>query len=231
MKETLTISQIIAEIKRLDTILKEERSRLDLVRFYRKDEPNIGGRTIKEHTEKMKADLQSYIDTQKRLFALKSALSKANRETTLRVPAQPILAAILSQIIDDNETEEITIAEAINRKIFFKNTLLEEAKALMVKFSRNMSEKEVLDRIVAEDVNNALNRKFPPDMRNNWSIEKWNEEKKKHMEDAEVIRIDPCRIVDTDAITKYSNAVSKYLSDIDVLLSQINAITRVDIEY
>ena len=231
MTEKMTISQMIAETKRLDVVMREERDKIDFVKFYRKDKPFINGRTVKEHTDKMQADLQSYIDNQKRLFAIKSALSKANRETTLTVPAQPLLANFISASYDENQTEEITIAEAINRKIFFKNILVEEARSLMRRFSQDLAYKNRLDEEVEFYISETLNKKFPQDARQAWNMEKYNEEKKKEAENTQVIRIDPANLVDTDAIAKYSNAIAKYLSDIDTLLSQVNASTVVEIEY
>jgi len=231
MKETMTISQLIAETKRIDVVMLSLRNNMDLVVFYRKDNPFIKGRTIEEHEAKMKADLQSYIDNQTRLFAIKSALSKANRETVLKVPMQPSLADVISGKYDENKTEEITIAEAINRKLFYKNILVKEADSLLNHFNKDLQAKQRLDFEVENYVNNILSKKFPQDAKQAWSVDKFNEEKKKELNNAEVIRIDPCNIVGSEAITKYANAIGKYLSTIDTLLSQINASTIVEVEY
>ena len=68
-------------------------------------------------------------------------------------------------------------------------------------------------------------------MKQTWSVEKYNEAKKRETENAEVIRLDPANVVSTEAVTKYMNAVLKYLSTIDTLLSQVNASTTVEVEY
>lgn len=230
-KETMTITQMIAETKRLDRILKEARMEMTLIKFYRKDNPFINGRTVEEFTNKMKADLQSYIDNQKRLSAIKKALTKANRSTTLTVPTMPLLINYLSPLLDDDGEEEITIAEAINRKIYFKNILLEESRQLLRMLNNDLREKNDLDEQVANYIERTLSKKFPPELKQAWSTEKYDEAKKREIENTEIIRIDPCNLIDTDAISKYANAVAKYLADIDTLLSQVNASTTVEVEY
>ena len=231
MKESMSIAQLIAETKRLDRVMQEARDGLSFVTFYRKDKPFKNGRTIEEHEAKMKADIQSYMDNQHRLFAIKSALNKANRETELEVPAMPLLLNFVNDSYDENQTEKITIAEAINRKIFFNNILINEAKSLVRVYNRDLSNKASVDKEAELYVREQLEKQFPAEMKQTWSVEKYNEAKKRETENAEVIRLDPANVVSTEAITKYMNAVLKYLSTIDTLLSQVNASTTVEVEY
>ena len=231
MKESLSISQLIAETKRLDRVMQEARDGLSFVTFYRKDKPFKNGRTIEEHEAKMKADIQSYMDNQRRLFAIKSALNKANRDTELEVPAMPLLLNFVNDSYDENQTEKITIAEAINRKIFFNNILTNEAKSLVRVYNRDLSNKASVDKEAELYVREQLEKQFPAEMKQTWSVEKYNEAKKRETENAEVIRLDPANVVSTEAVTKYMNAVLKYLSTIDTLLSQVNASTTVEVEY
>jgi len=231
MKESMSIAQLIAETKRLDRVMQEARDGLSFVTFYRKDKPFKNGRTIEEHEAKMKADIQSYMDNQRRLFAIKSALNKANRETELEVPAMPLLLNFVNDSYDENQTEKITIAEAINRKIFFNNILINEAKSLVRVYNRDLSNKASVDKEAELYVREQLEKQFPAEMKQTWSVEKYNEAKKRETENAEVIRLDPANVVSTEAVTKYMNAVLKYLSTIDTLLSQVNASTTVEVEY
>ena len=231
MKESMSIAQLIAETKRLDRVMQEARDSLSFVTFYRKDKPFKSGRTIEEHEAKMKADIQSYMDNQRRLFAIKSALNKANRETELEVPAMPLLLNFVNDSYDENQTEKITIAEAINRKIFFNNILINEAKSLVRLYNRDLSTKASVDKEAELYVREQLEKQFPAEMKQTWSVEKYNEAKKRETENAEVIRLDPANVVSTEAVTKYMNAVLKYLSTIDTLLSQVNASTTVEVEY
>ena len=231
MKESMSIAQLIAETKRLDRVMQEARDGLSFVTFYRKDKPFKNGRTIEEHEAKMKADIQSYMDNQCRLFAIKSALNKANRETELEVPAMPLLLNFVNDSYDENQTEKITIAEAINRKIFFNNILTNEAKSLVRVYNRDLSNKASVDKEAELYVREQLEKQFPAEMKQTWSVEKYNEAKKRETENAEVIRLDPANVVSTEAVTKYMNAVLKYLSTIDTLLSQVNASTTVEVEY
>jgi len=227
----MSIAQLIAETKRLDRVMQEARDGLSFVTFYRKDKPFKNGRTIEEHEAKMKADIQSYMDNQRRLFAIKSALNKANRETELEVPAMPLLLNFVNDSYDENQTEKITIAEAINRKIFFNNILINEAKSLVRVYNRDLSNKASVDKEAELYVREQLEKQFPAEMKQTWSVEKYNEAKKRETENAEVIRLDPANVVSTEAVTKYMNAVLKYLSTIDTLLSQVNASTTVEVEY
>lgn len=229
MTERLTIAQLIAESKRVENEIDRHRVQMDLIIFYRKDCPFRDGRTIEEYTNKMKEDMQSYMDMQKRLFALKSALCKANRETTLKVPGMPVMADIIAG--KKLEEEEITIAEAINRKVFFKSVLARDAVSLVTIFTNGLKTKAVLDREADIYVAKQLEKQFPSDMKASWSVEKYNEAKKRETAATEVIRVDPCGLVENNAIKIYSDEVQKYITTIDSLLSQVNASTFVEFEY
>ena len=82
-----------------------------------------------------------------------------------------------------------------------------------------------------EEVDEQMLRKFPQDSKQNWSQERYNEERKKEQALVEVQRIDPLNLIGTNAVQKFFNSIQDYLTKIDVILSEANASTKVEIEY
>ena len=242
MKEKLSIMQMIAEEKAIKkSILDIINEDFKLVSYYQKNRPFVGARSVEEQEKQQKAKLQSINDLLVRLSAIKRAHTKANRETLVMVPAEPILFNFINGKSVDNE--EITIAEAINRKNNYmnrKNSMFTDspnismyriAQELLQVYTHDFNAKNSFDERARSEVQEQLNRRFPSDSKNSWSQERYAETKKLLEEEAEVIRIDPFGLVDNEAIRKYYDAIRRYILDIDTIISQANASTIVEFEY
>lgn len=241
MTEVLTITQMISEEKAIrQKICNLIRTDFKAISYYQKNRPYVGARTVEEQTRDQEEKWQSLQDLFKRLKAIKSAHTKANHTTLVTVPCEPDLGALIRG--EKVGMEQITIAEAINRKNAYRarrgtsetpETLSMEslARNLLTVFSNDFNAKTDYDRKAEAEVDQQMARKFPQDSKQNWSQERYNEERKKEQALVEVQRIDPLDLIGTNAIQKFFNAIQDYLAKIDVILSEANASTKVEIEY
>lgn len=241
MKEQLSIMQMIAEEKAIKKKIADLISNdFKLIGYYQKNRPFCGARTAEEQEKDQKAKLQTLNDLFKRFSAIKKAHTKANRETLVVVPEEPNLFNLIKGI--EPGKEEITIAEAINRKNTYSSPkknkydrndidFEEITNTLLNIYTDNFNAKSSYDRRAATEVQEQLDRRFPSDSKNSWSQDRYAETKKQLEAETEVIRIDPYKLIENNAIQKFYDAVQKYIMNIDTILSQVNASTIVEVEY
>lgn len=241
MKEQLSIMQMIAEEKAIKKKISDLISNdFKLIGYYQKNRPFCGARTAEEQEKDQKAKLQMLNDLFKRFSAIKKAHTKANRETLVVVPEEPTLVNLIKGI--EPGKEEITIAEAINRKNTYSSPkknkygksdidFEEITNTLLTIYKDNFNAKSSYDRRAATEVQEQLDRRFPSDSKNSWSQDRYAETKKQLEAETEVIRIDPYKLIENNAIQKFYDAVQKYIMNIDTILSQVNASTIVEVEY
>lgn len=230
-KEILTISQLIAECKstqnKIFTLVGDKDFRL--VEFYIKSKPYIDARTIAEVETRITSDFDKLADLEVRFNALNKARIKANAETMVKVPEQLSLRDIFAG--KEPKEEEITIAEAINRKKVYNNML----KSLVANFDRQLStasrRREKLEYESANLVNHDLDQQFPRDVQKNWSSDAQKKAKEELEQKYEVVRLDPKDVMANDSVDKLKSAVSDYIGKIDTILSIVNAKTEVEVEY
>ena len=241
MKEQLSIMQMIAEEKSIKKKIVDLISNdFKLIGYYQKNRPFVGARTAEEQEKDQKAKLQTLNDLFKRFSAIKKAHTKANRETLVVVPEEPNLFNLIKGI--EPGKEEITIAEAINRKNTYSSPkknkygrndidFEEITNTLLTIYKDNFNAKSSYDRRAVTEVQEQLDRRFPSDSKNSWSQDRYADTKKQLEAETEVIRIDPYKLIENNAIQKFYDAVQKYIMIIDTILSQVNASTIVEIEY
>jgi hypothetical protein len=242
MKEELTLTQILAEEKstmiQIHNLVHSDG--FCFVTYYLKNSPYVGPRSNEEQTKYQKATMQSFFDLMTRLKALKRAHTRANHTTMVTVPCEPDFQTLLNG--GEVGTEEISIAEAINRKNFYKGrskaTIANDnfpmavlAQLLLQKYTKNCKERSIYEEKAKNEVRAQMERKFPSDSKQSWSQDKYNEERAKEEANVEVIRIDPLDFIGTDAISKFYNAIQDYIVRIDSIISEANATTRVVVEY
>ena len=90
-----------------------------LIAVYSRDTFILDGFTINDWEEQAKEKWRSLNNKIRRRNALKNAILRANLANTIRVPK----FASLDNITKSDETEEISFAEAIARKAYYKETL------------------------------------------------------------------------------------------------------------
>lgn len=236
MKETLSIMQMIAEEKAIKKkIYNVIQNDFNLISYYQKNRPFCGARTAEEQEKDQKAKLQTINDLLKRFYAIKRAHTKANRETLVFVPEEPNIFNNLNKDRVPGK-EQVTIAEAINRKNTYqsKNDQIDIenlARILYSKYTKDFNAKTIYDDKAKSEVQEQLSRRFPSDSKTSWSPDRYAETKKQLEAETEVIRIDPYKLIENNAIQKFYDQVQQYIMEIDTILSQANASTIVEIEY
>ena len=117
-KETITLREGLRLLNTLDRKIKTS-SDNTLIAVYSKDTFILDGLTIDDWEEQAKDKWRSLNIKIKHRNALKNAILRANLANTIRVPK----FVSLDSVNRNNETEEISFAEAIARKAYYKETL------------------------------------------------------------------------------------------------------------
>lgn len=117
-KETITLREGLRLLNTLDRKIKS-RSEDALIAVYSKDTFILDGLTINDWEEQARDKWRSLNIKIKKRNALKNAILRANLANTIRVPK----FVSLDSVNRNNETEEISFAEAIARKAYYKDTL------------------------------------------------------------------------------------------------------------
>ena len=117
-KETMNLREALRMLNNLDRKIKS-RSEDTLIAVYSKDTFILDGFTINDWEEQARDKWRSLNIKIKKRNALKNAILRANLVNTIRVPK----FVSLDNITKSDETEEISFAEAIARKAYYKETL------------------------------------------------------------------------------------------------------------
>ena len=117
-KETITLREGLRLLNNLDRKIKAS-SENTFIAVYSRDTFILDGFTISDWEEQAKDKWRSLNNKIKKRNALKNAILRANLVNTIRVPK----FVSLDSVNRNNETEEISFAEAIARKAYYKETL------------------------------------------------------------------------------------------------------------
>jgi len=230
-KEILTIAQLIAECKntrnKICNIIGDRE--FTPVQFYIKAKPYIGPRTTDEVAERIVSDLDKTSDLIVRFEALNKARIKANAETLVKVPEQISLNELFAG--KEADFEDISIAEAINRKKYYKDFLLSIVSTMEHSMQNAARRKGQLEMEAKGNIDKELDQQFPRDVQKNWSSDAQKKAREDLEKKYEVVRLDPKDIIKNDSIAKFKEIVIDYINKIDTVLSIVNAKTEVEVEY
>ena len=230
-KEILTIAQLIAECKntrnKICNIIGDRE--FTPVQFYIKAKPYIGPRTTDEVAERIVSDLDKASDLIVRFEALNKARIKANAETLVKVPEQISLNELFAG--KEADFENISIAEAINRKKYYKDFLLSIVSTMEHSMQNAARRKGQLEMEAKGNIDKELDQQFPRDVQKNWSSDAQKKAREDLEKKYEVVRLDPKDLIKNDSITKFKEIVIDYINKIDTVLSIVNAKTEVEVEY
>ena len=222
-KETMTLREGLNTLNILDKQIKETISGNTLIAVYSRDVVILSGLPISDWEEQAKAKWQSLNDKIKRRNALKNAILRANVMNSVRVPK----FVSLEDVTKSDETEEISFAEAIARKAYYKETLQGIVNAIKGHISDNNRIYEQLTNRAREYVDNRLNQEFANVQ--NPSPKQKEEREAKLRKDNEIVYNDPCSLVKSMALA--GDNIAFYLEKIDGELGKASAITEITFEY
>lgn len=212
--EQLTLHRVLSELKTIDSRINKATEELIPRAVKRGNILIVNGRnsneTINDFTDRVKADYQSVTDLIKRKFALKAALLKANSTTTV--------------VIAD---KSYTIAEAIEMKS--QATL---RRSLITRMKRVNNSVDTTFDSTTTKVEDDFERLLAPQisgLTNKSDIAKVREEfRATYLKSNDVALVDP--INSDEEAKRLENELDQFLVNVDSALSEINAITVVEIE-
>ena len=117
-KETITLREGLRLLNTLDRKIKAS-SENTFIAVYSRDTFILDGLSINDWEEQAKEKWRNLNNKIRRRNALKNAILRANLVNTICVPK----FVSLDSVIKSSETEEISFAEAIARKAYYKETL------------------------------------------------------------------------------------------------------------
>lgn len=204
----MTLHRALAELKLIDAKIEKQIAECEPINIYQKDKKIGGWATQDEFKAKAQSGYDSVIALIDRKNAIKSAIVKANGTTTVTVG-----------------DKSMTIADAINFKtlIAFKKKFISmltqrQKNAIGIMNKNNEGVKINCDRIVEAVVG-----------KENVAIKTGEVEavQKPYMEMNEFQLADPLKLA--DKISALEKEVQDFEVEIDATLSEINAVTQIEI--
>lgn len=205
-KEEMTIHKALCEVKLLKKRIEKEINGTKFVISNRANNKKIGGNSIDEFKELVQQQYQSINDLMDRLTAINAAVAQSNAVTKIM-------------------NGKYTVAEAIS----IKNNIIPYKKMLL----NSMVNVNSIENTKIEAFNMKLERQADDFVKNGDNDKKLNESLMKLREDyynnQKLELIDPLDI--QKEMTKLSDEIDKFLSEIDSALSVSNAVTTITVEY
>lgn len=231
--ETMTIRAALREKKKLDLRIADESGQLYPIRYYTNDNKFIGSMNPEECKKDIISRFQKINDLLKRREAINKAILDINAKAVIRVK-KFITFDKLGYGGDDVEYEEISLANAINRKAYYRNEVLKMLNDLKKKSVAAARDFNTKTESVNNAVENEVNAMFQSmaDIKNSSmarNTEAYREAFDKKLESKRPILIDPLKA--EQVIEKYRDYVSDYLVNIDNELSNKTETISITIEY
>lgn len=236
--EQMTISKALKVKKELAKEIIEFTSKKEEPLFisYDKSEPYTQFTCSPDEKEQqILSNFQRINSLINRYNALCNALIEANATTMVKVPKFASLDKILKNP-DTVEIEEISIAQAINRKDFYKDKYKGKIMAcLAISYKKSIKNDSDVRDDVKQTIKNELDRRFPitydGNKSNNWSDSKYTEAKESLEKDHEVVSIDPLNLIPAGGFQKVIDYINSYLIEIDDILNVANVTTTIEFSY
>lgn len=213
--ETMNMHKALVERKILPDRIDKLQRECEFIRAVKNNSKKIGGKTVHEFEDNMKANRQKLFDLMNRLDALEDAIIKSNGITTLTING-----------------ETMTVAEAINRKNKKVGRLKTWRDILTMQYRDAMSEYDMNSGDVLEDDANEYVQRI---LRSQGGTAEKSDEKfvkalhDSYIENNEFVLIDPLNVKDTIAALDEEIAVLE--SEYDAALSVSNATTVIEFSY
>lgn len=211
--------------KEIDSQLRDLKNdigsgRRSVIAYYRKMNPMFGSLTVEDMSKEITATWQKINDLVKRREQLNRAVMLANATTMITVPKFVDLASI------STDTEQITLAGAIARKKYYASVLMEFAQMIdgqirstEVRYAHDTNE---YARALKAQVNQQFNSESTQAAKARIEYEETLRPQ------YELVWLNP---IDAKAkIRTVIETISKYLSEIDSLISNATETTEIEVE-
>lgn len=206
----MTITRALAELKLLDSRIKNSINETTFIDGYQKriDRTLFTKETKEEFSKKAKSDYQSITALIKRRSEIKSKILNSNAGTAIRIASK-----------------EYTVAEAIDRK-----TQVEYEKLLLSKMRLNLNDinNQIESNRVELDskIETMLAQSLGTDKKTN--KDDYDNVSKPFIEANCINKVDPISI--DKEIQALNESIETFINEVDFVLSESNAKTKIDIE-
>jgi len=207
MTDKITITRGLVELKLLDKrILKETEMGVFVSSKINSEKNTSHQMSVEETDKKIKSSLQSINDLIKRRGEIKKAIITSNAKTNVKIGGKPF-----------------TVAEAIDSKVSieYKKNLLSQMKGQLASILNNL---EVHNSSREANLQANLQNLMNADNANKEAIDQTIKTLREH---GEITLFDPIKI--RDKIETLENEIDRFEADVDLCLSEINAITYIEI--
>lgn len=205
--ETISITQGLAELKRLDQRIEKSIENIKPVAYKKGKDVITGYKSDSDFITKATGDLQSIADLQERRSKIKTAIIVSNAVTNVSV---------------GNKT--MTVAEAIETKnvtIPFKRMLLSK---LRQELSMTMNEIEYGNRQLKEQLDRLLEVQLGKENRKDSEVEGIS---KPYLERHQFTLVDPVKI--QELVSNLEDEIEDFLTNVDYSLVESNTLTKIEI--
>lgn len=206
--ETMTIHRALAELKLIDSRIESSITSIEPTGARQKDKPVNLYHTPEEFEKNAKAKFQSVNDLIERKTKIKSAIVKANGITEVEIAGV-----------------KMTIADAINYKgtVLFKTRLIKELS------NKHAAAKAWTEKNNAQVEANALRLAEAALQKDNVKINDSDALAitEPFLEKNRFTLVDPLKV--DELVEKLTSEVNAFQTEVDAVLSEINAITTIEI--
>lgn len=206
----ITVTRALAELKLLDSKINDSIRKAVFIDTFqnRIDRCNSTGKTKLEFESDLKAEYQSITDLIKRRIEVKAQIIKSNAETMVK--------------IGENQ---YSVAEAIDRKtnIEYEKTLLNAMKKDFNRVNDILIQNQAT---LDENLEKMLMQSLGADRKKN--KEDYDNIAKPFIEANALNKIDPLSIEKT--INKLEDKINTFLTEVDFVLSESNAKTKIELK-
>lgn len=224
-KETMTIRQALAERKLLDAKIEKAIRTFDPVKVYATLDKYINGIPIDEYEKSLPEKAQSINALIKRREAINKAIFDSNAVAKITVAKFIEFESLNPEVKTKTNTEEISIAIAINRKSYYKQ-MLTWLKALKQRIDMNVNSFTQATKQNREISQNILEQRF----KDKQNVPKdWDALLNNQIKLNEPVLSDPLNMKEN--ADKYIEAIEDYISTIDVKLSSATEVNKITINY
>lgn len=214
--EKMTIHKALAELKIIDARINSAIAEGSYVVANKHSNEKIGGKTINEYKEHMKASHQKVCDLIARRNAIKRAVVLSNANTKVKVG-----------------NEEFTVAEAIEMKnhgMEFKSNFLRSIayQNQVAQNELNRNSGEAIEKRAEQYVLSVIQAQ-PKDAKMSVDSEAMKALRKDYINNNTYDLIDPLNV--NKLVEELTNEINEFNTEVDAALSVSNALTVIEIEY
>lgn len=204
----MTIHRALSELKLMDSKIQKQTQEIMPVGIRQKDKLVNGFVSLEDFTKSAQSKFDSVLELIKRKTTLKSAIVEANGKTKVKVA-----------------DKEMTIADAINKKsiLVYQKQLIDKLKSELQRHTGSLNKN---NETIAQNVQNLLVAALGKD-KATWKESDVTSIQKPYQEANEFHLVDPLGV--QKQIDILEKEVSEFEAEVDAVLSEINAVTIIEV--